>query len=324
MGYNDRVPADEVKQRLAQDVALWQADGIIDAATRRTLQARYDTPGFGLLTAVKYLGIAGAMLAGFGLLGFAAALTSSEAVGSAMLAFVGGFLAWAGLRLGRDPLARYVYSSQLLLALGVFGWAGAVGVGCDALHFQLRASALVVGLGVLPLAFVISYRERNSFLLVLATLGLVHWIGTCTHVFDNGYALEIDQPRVMAPIAAAIFAFGVWHQRFPGRFYLVYQTVALIYLNLSLLSMSCYPNSTAIFGIAVFTLVALAQIVLGARLKSPLVMGFGVTAMALDFFTRYFEQAWGHLGEGLFFVLGGLLMMAFGAAVERSYRLWQR
>jgi uncharacterized membrane protein len=319
------VPSIEVKQRLAQDVALWQADGIIDAATRRTLQERYDTPGFGLLSAVKYLGIAGGMLAAFGLLGFVAAMSSSEAVGSALLAAVAGFLARAGLRLGRDARARYVYSSQIVLALGVFGWAGAVGIGCDALHMQAEGTTLVVGLGVLPLAFVIAYRERNSFVLLLGTLGVLHWIGACTHMYGhNGYELEIDQPRVIAPIAAAIFAFGVWHQRFPGRFGVVYQSVALIYLNLSLLILSDYPRSTSEPWIVVFTAVALAQIILGARLKSALVMGFGVTAVALDLFTRYFEHVWDHMSEGLFFVVGGLLMMAFGAAVERSYRLWKR
>jgi len=52
--------------------------------------------------------------------------------------------------------------------LGVLGWASAVGVGTHAMHFESAAISFIVGLGVVPLAFVISYRERNGFLESLA------------------------------------------------------------------------------------------------------------------------------------------------------------
>jgi uncharacterized membrane protein len=314
-----------VKQRLAEDVALWQADGIIDQATRQTLQARYDTPGFGLITAVKYLGIAGGMMAGFGLLGFVAAIASSEMFGSVMLAGVSGFLAWAGLKLGRDERARYVHTSKIVLMLGVLGWASAVGLATHAMHFEGPSIAFIVGLGVVPLVFVISYRERNGFLLLMGVLGLFSWVGSWHRMLGRStYEFDIEEPRVMAPLALAVFAFGVWHERRPGRFHVVYQAVSLIYFNLSLLILSIYPQKTALPYIIVFTAAALAQIVGGARLKNPLLMGFGVTALCIDLFTRFFERMWKQLDQGLFFLIGGILLMAFGAAVERSYRMWKR
>jgi uncharacterized membrane protein len=104
----------------------------------------------------------------------------------------------------------------------------------------------------------------------------------------------------------------------------IYQSVALIYFNLSLLILSIYPSATTGPYIVVLTLAALGQILLGARLKSPLVMGFGVTVLAIDLFTRYFERMWDKLSQGLFFVVGGVLLVGFGAAVERSYRGWAR
>jgi uncharacterized membrane protein len=316
------VPSSEVKQRLADDVALWQADGIIDEDTRRKLQARYDTPGFGFVTAVKYLGITGGMLAAMGLLGLVAAIAESQATAGIMLAGVSGFLAWAGLRLGRDARARYEHSSKIVLMLGVLGWAGAVGVEADALKMQSSQIAFVVGLGVVPLAMVIAYRERNGFLLTLAVLGIFHWVGSWNRMFGRStYEFEIDEPRIMAPVAVAVFLFGLLRKG-PGRFQLVYQTVALIYFNLSLLILSIYPNSTAVIYMVVLTAAALGQIFLGARLKSALVMGFGVTMLGVDLFTRYFEHMWDHLSGGLFFLVGGILLMAFGAAFERAYRRW--
>jgi hypothetical protein len=311
------VPSTEVKQRLAEDVALWQADGIIDAATRQKLQARYDTPGFGLATAVKYLGITGGMFAAMGFLGFIAAISGSQEVAAFILAGVSGFLAWAGLKMGRDERARYVHSSQVVLALGVLGWAGAVGVGASAMH--IRNIPFVVGWGVLPLTFVIAYRERNGFLLIMALLGVFHWVGSWSRMLDrNTYSFEIDEPRVMAPVALAVFLFGLTQKRFGT----IYQSVALIYLNLSLLILSIYPRATALPWMFVFTFAALGQIVAGARLKSAMVVGFGVTAVAIDLFTRYFESMWDRVGSGLFFVAGGILMMGFGAAVESAWRRW--
>jgi hypothetical protein len=319
------MPSSDVKERLAGEVALWQADGIIDEATRKLLQERYDTPGFGLTTAVKYLGIAGGVFSAFGLLGLVAAASSSEGLGAAMLAGVGGFLAWAGLRLGRDARARYVHSSKMVLALGVFAWAGAVGVGSAALGLDARAMTIVVGLGVLPLAFVIAYRERNSFLLFIALLGFFQWVGSWSRMFGRStYALDIVDPRAMAAVALAVFAVGVAHERVgrPPRFHVLYQAFALTYFNLSLLILSIYPERTAAVYIVVVTLAALGQLVLGARMKSPLVVGFAVATLGVDLFTRYCENIWDKLDLGLFFVVGGLLLMGFGMAAERGLRRW--
>jgi uncharacterized membrane protein len=61
-------------------------------------------------------------------------------------------------------------------------------------------------------------------------------------------------------------------------------------------------------------------VVLGAAEKSAVLVGFGVTALAVNLFTQYFEHGWDRLGRGLFFLLGGALLFAFGAAYERLAR----
>ena len=66
-----------VKERLAQDVALWQADGLVSPEAGSALRARFDVAGLGLAQAARYLGVVGALVAGFGLLGSIGAMSRS-------------------------------------------------------------------------------------------------------------------------------------------------------------------------------------------------------------------------------------------------------
>jgi uncharacterized membrane protein len=321
------VPAREVKERLAADVALWQEDGIIDDATRLLLAARYDAPGFGLTTAVKYLGVAGGVFTVFGIMGLGAAITSSEASAALMLALVGALGLYAGLHLAADPSARYVHSSKVVIAIAWFAAAGALGLFTHALKMSEAATVVLVGAGALPIAFGLAYRGKNTFLLLIGVLGFFQWVGSWNRMLGRStYAFEIADPRAMCLVSLGVFAVGVWHERawearLP-RFSDVYQATALVYFNMSLLILSIWPAETASSYVVVFTLAALGQIVLAARLKSALTMGFGVTAFAVDLFTRYSEHFWGRFGQGLFFLVGGLLLMGFGAAVERALKRW--
>jgi uncharacterized membrane protein len=166
----------------------------------------------------------------------------------------------------------------------------------------------------------LAYRFQNGFLLLLAVVGFFHWVGSWNSMLGrNTYSVEVQDPRVMALVAAAVVALGVVHeQRWQSRgqrFHQVYQTLGLLYLNLSLLILSS-EHTDALGWVVVLTVVALGQMVLGARLKSGLMMGFGVTAMAVNLFTRYFERFWDQLEAGVFFLLGGALLFGVGLGSE--------
>ena len=75
----------EVRERLAHDVSLWQADGHIAPKTAAVLRARYRQPGLGWGTVVRYLAVLGALVAGLGLLGLAAAAVGSELLAGLLL-----------------------------------------------------------------------------------------------------------------------------------------------------------------------------------------------------------------------------------------------
>jgi uncharacterized membrane protein len=179
--------------------------------------------------------------------------------------------------------------------------------------------------------FLLAYRNSNQFLLVLTLLGFFHWVGSWTSMFGRStYALEIQDPRLMSLAALGVVALGIYHERelrrTTGRFFQAYETLGLIYLNLSLLILSIEHtwrgslNSTwalVLFGAAI------AQIVVGARLHNSLITGFGVTAFAINLFTRYYETFWNRMSMGVFFLLGGLGLFLAGFACEVSLRQFQ-
>jgi hypothetical protein len=55
-------------------------------------------------------------------------------------------------------------------------------------------------------------------------------------------------------------------------------------------------------------------------LHSPLFTAFGVTAVAINLYTRYYEHFWHALDAGLFMLLGGAVMFVVGMMCECRLR----
>jgi hypothetical protein len=313
-----------VKERLAQDLALWQADGLVSPEAAGVLRARFDVAGFGLAAAAKYLGVVGALFAGFGLLGLIGAMTGSLLAGALLLlAVAAGLLRW-GLRMSHDRLGRYAQSSKAVLAVGLFALAGAGAAAAAAAEGEAAAIVLATGLVTVPVAFALAYRFGNGFLLVLALLALFHWVGAWHEMVGrNVYALEVQDPRAMSAVATLAAVVGVLHRRgrfpAPRAFGTAWLAVSLVYLNLSLVILTV-DGGHPLGWIVLFAAAGIAQVVAGAIEKSAVLLGFGVTALGVNLFTRYFERFWDGMGKGLFFLLGGAALFAFGAACERLAR----
>lgn len=317
-----------VRERLAQDVGTWLTDGLISEATHGLLRERYAARGFGFAQAIKYLGISGGMLAFFGLLGLVGALAQSEGFAAFLLLAVGAGLTGAGLVLSMDARGRYGTSSKVVLLLGVVTATLGVGVALNSLELRSDQVALAVGALALPVVGYLAYRFRNLFLLILGLLGLFHWVGSWTSMFGrSGYGVEIQDPRLMCLAALAAIALGIFHERRlrprTGRFYLAYQAVGLVYLNLSLLILTIDTGYRAerwgaspLFWMALFAAASLGQLVAGARLHNGLFTGFGVTTLCLNLYTRFFEHYWDGMHAGTFFLVGGGALFVAGAACE--------
>jgi hypothetical protein len=106
--------------------------------------------------------------------------------------------------------------------------------------------------------------------------------------------------------------------------FLAYQAVGLTYLNLSLLILTIDGHDgSALTWICLWALCGVGQIVAGARLHSALFTAFGVVAIAVNMYTRYYETFWDSVDSGLFFLAGGALMFGAGFAAERGMRTRQ-
>lgn len=319
------------KERLRNDISLWFADGIIDKRTLDLLKQRYEAQHFGWIGVIKYIGMTGGLLAFFGLLGLVASMADSKWFTVAALGGIGGGFTYWGLRLARDVQDRYATSSKVLVTLGVFLGASTIALLCGIAGLPDEAILTVTGILSLPTAMVLAYVSRNTYLLILTLLGLFHWIGAWNAMRGrSSYVFAVQDPQVMCLAALAVIGIGIYHERrlYPrtGRFYRAWESLGLLYLNMSLLILSIWSGDeqqTALW-IGVFTISCLAQIGLGAYLQNGLLRGFGITFFALDLFTRYHEWFWNQLSLGTYLLVSGLGLALMGGALEAVARALRR
>jgi hypothetical protein len=321
-----------VRERLAQDVGLWLTDGLVSKEAHDVLAERYGARAFGLANVIKSFGIAGGVLALFGLLGLVGALAQSQGFAALLLLGAGAGLTGFGIRLATNKLGRHALSSKVLVTLGVVMAALGIGVGLDAAGVKDAQGVFCTGiLVVFPMAF-LAYRFKNTFLFVITLLLFFHWVGSWSSMLGRStYEFDVQDPRLMTGAALAALIAGIYHERSlreqTGRFYLAYETLGLIYLNLSLLILTIGWRQTqneARVWIVAWALAGIMQIVAGARLHNPLLTGFGVTALGINLYTRYFELYWSRMDAGVFFVLGGSALFTAGLLCEVLLRKQQK
>lgn len=317
----------DTKNRLQQDIGIWYADGLIDEPTLQILQERYESYRAGWVGVIKYLGITGGLLAFLGIMGLVTAIAGSELFAAAALGGLGCALTWWGLRLAGDLRDRYPTSSKVVMTLGVICWTSAVALLAHAMELRGETAIVMTGLVSLPLGFFLAYRNRNGYLLIVTLLGLFHWIGSWNEMWGRStYVFSVQDPKVMSLAALGAIGVGLYHERAlhprTGRFYLAWETVGLVYLNMSLLILSIwgYHDEESLGWILVFTAATIAQIVLGAAWQNGLLRGFGITFFVINVFTRYHETFWDQLDLGRYLLAGGALLLVIGAVTEFAVR----
>ncbi len=313
------------KQQLQQDIALWYADGLISQETYSLLEQRYAEHSFGLAGVVKYLGITGGFFALSGLLGIIVGLSESKTLMVLMLMASSVLLTGWGLRLADDVAKRYTSSSKFIVSIGLVLWASWLAVLFGAvMELDEGVVVLLTGLFTLPCSFILAYQRHNTYLLILSLLALFHWVGSwSTMMGRSSYVFSVQDPYVMCVFSLIVFAIG-WHHQvklYPstGRFYQAWQSLGLLYLNMSLLILSIWHHENGgntLLWTIIFSGVTIAQIVVGARTHSALLRGFGISFFAINLFTRYHEFFWDSLSLGTFLTFGGFLLVAIGAGFE--------
>ena len=318
----------QTRHRLAETILDWAHRGLLDAATAGRLAADFHSDGApgGRHPLVRWLAVLALLLllsSGFGVIGLLLAQTPPGLIalllGGVALGCVvkGGQLATAAER-------RRPWSGAVLLTVGLGLSHGAllllyIAAGGD---YGNRVATWLL-LPVALLAFAAAYHYRLRWPLVLGLLYLFHGAGSGhAYVGHGGYVADIIDERMMALLATVCAGFGLFHEQHLERgplrrhfgFGHCYVIFGLLYLNLSTWFLSLYPGGLG--WVLLFTAVGIGQLVAGAALKDARFTGFGIVFLAIDLYTRLFEQFWDRLAAGSFLLVAGLLGLALGIAFE--------
>jgi hypothetical protein len=227
-----------------------------------------------------------------------------------------------------DPLDRYAASGtalvtvSLVLAMGCMTLASGASTGLK----NPPISPILFATAALSIGTAYWYRLRWPFLLGL--LCLFHAVGSGHFYGGRGsYFFSIQDPRVMAPVAAFVMILGVMHERLEehrlapwsgfGRLCVIF---GLLYFNCSLwipsIKHSWSGADQSLPWVIAFTATTIGEIVLGARLADSKFTGFGVVFLSINLYTRLFENFWDKLSMGLFFLAAGLVGLTLGVLFE--------
>lgn len=315
------------QQLLLQEIADWRHRGLIDAPLQHRLGALYERPENRLSIVLQWLGIGAVILIGMAVLGGVSLLSESLLVGAVLFFAAGAGLWLIGTRLARDPAQRLPVTGVAIITIGLILMGASLLLGTSEGEAGVPGSLPLALLVSAALSIATAYGYRLRWPLLLGLLCLFHGLGSWERYGGHGsYFFDIQDPRSMAPIAALTAVLGLWHQhaeqqalrRFSGfgRLYVIF---GLLYLNCSLWFLSLDdPYRQTLTWTLLFTLGAIAQLVIGARFQHPSFTGFAVVFLGIDLYTRFYEYAWDHLSAAAFFAVTGLLGLVLGWLFERT------
>lgn len=311
---------------LTREATDWHQQGLIDRPMLELLLERYARRGEFLAALLKWLGLFAIFQLGLAVLAFIALMSESAGVAAVLLGGVSAGLWYFGVRMATDPRRLHPFTGAVLVTAGLAAAFGTfvllhIALGGESEGRTIPTIMLLTGvLGALT-----AYRYHLRWPLLLALLLFFHGLGAWHAYGGHGaYFADIQDPKLMAVIALATIALGVWHERRLeigplwrcigfGGLYLIF---GLLYLNLSLWFLTL-PRGPLDWVLA-FTAAGIAQIVAGARLHDARFTGFGIVFLAIDLYTRFFEHFWDRLSAGTFFLFGGALAMILGYTFERQ------
>lgn len=318
------------KGKMSQEISDWENTGLINHELAELLHARYDPQPFTGTLFLKWLGLFAIFMLALSFLGFIGTIMASfsPTFSTLCLLAVAGYVLYFGAGLAADKQQKHPFTGQSLLTAGLVGLYSSMaalylindGDRYSDAHSWFLLFTAVAG-------FLVAYFYHLRWPLLVALLMLFHGIGSMSGYWGSGsYFLGIHDPRAMAVIAGFTAAFGVYHEHQPetgklkrcigfGHMYIIF---GLLYLNLSLWINSIEEKDLVC--IVVFTVVAIAQIVIGARLKDARFTGFGIVFLGIDLYTRMYEYFWDDLSRAMFFTVAGGIALALAYVFEKQLK----
>jgi hypothetical protein len=316
------------QETIVQAVADWRHRGLIDGECQERLTKRYDSPDSLGRILLQWLGLCAIFLIGLGILSLIGMMSGSLGLGAVLLGVAAGTSWYFGTRMCTDPLRRYSVSGAVVVTVSLILAMSAMSVLAVLATDSGEPPIALILFATATISLVTAYIYRLRWPLLFGLLCFFHAVGSSHFYGGSGsYFFDIQDPRLMALIAAMAALFGVWHQAQEentltqwsgfGRLFVIF---GLLYFNCSLWFLSLRDgwgdDGSLLPWVVAFTLAAILEIIIGARLADTKFTGFGVVFLSIDLYTRFYENFWDALSSGLFFLIAGVIALGLGFTFE--------
>lgn len=351
------LPMIEISKRrydaVTEMIDVWEREGVVDAETARRLRGSvapipFDFP-FDWLRATRWLlilalccftvGIAALLQTEWIVALIRRIFGSAPAVKSVFFAALAAVFYAAAYR-RRLHRPERVFTNEALLMLGVLStassiaWLGAA-LGSESRHFSLL---LALAAGVYA---VIAVAMNSALVWIFALFSLGSWLGAETGYVSGwgAYWLGMNYPARFVLYGGALVAAQYFMARSPrfAGFQRPTLSTGLLFLFVSLWMMSIFGNDGLVNGewraagraelflwCALFAAAAGVSLWLGIRRDDMMLRGYGAVFLAINVYTRFFENFWNAMNKGLFFLILGASLWLLGSKAERIWNAARR
>ncbi|HIT03885.1 MAG TPA: DUF2157 domain-containing protein [Candidatus Caccocola faecipullorum] len=334
-------------------IDVWEREGVVDAETASRLRGSvspipFDFP-FDWLRATRWLlilalccfavGIAALLQTEWIVALIRRIFGSAPAVKSVFFAALAAvFYAAAYRRRLRRP--ERVFTNEALLMLGVLStassiaWLG-VALGSGSRHFSLLLALAAAVYAVIAVAM------NSALVWIFSLFSLGSWLGAETGYISGwgAYWLGMNYPARFVLYGGALAAASHFMERVPrfSGFQRPTLSVGLLFLFVSLWMMSIFGNNGLVDGswrqtgrtelflwCAAFAAAAGVSLWLGIKRDDMMLRGYGAVFLAINVYTRFFENFWNAMNKGLFFLILGASLWFLGSKAERIWNAARR
>jgi len=316
-----------VADKIAEQVAEWGHQGLIDSDLQAVLNERYEADVTVGRVLLRWLGFLAVFLLASSVLGFIGMALGEAAayLASPLLAGLAYVLWTQGTSMAVDPKQTYATSGAVLVTFSLMVGFGALVTTYFVFGGRESGNAIVVMMAITGAAsFYTAYRYGLRWPLLIGILLAFHALGHAHFYGGRGnYFMGIADERVTFVVAVAAIVFGMWHEKTVEKnldtatvgFGRIYINIGLLYANMSLWFLTI-PRDELV-AVMVFTAAGIAQLILGGRFHDGRFTCYGIVFLSINLYTRMFENFWDEVSKGTFLLASGSIAMIAGYLLEK-------
>ena len=322
---------------ILKEIKEWYNQDLIEENLYLQLSSMYQKNEWDFTTIIKWTLVLGAVMISIGLISFITLLVQSIYLAILILSAFCLASYYYGFKLKERDFKYYfpktgnalIAISSLLLGADIFA------INKFIFNEGIHWTTLIFVISIIYLF--IAYFKENTLVLVFSLLGFAAWFGAVTGYISGwgAYYLGLNYPMRFTLISPIIILIAYFHKKLdlsvPESFIRTYYSFGLLFVNLSLWILSIFgyqgglgnwgfsSNNIELLFFSIVWLTADAVIFLiGAKFKDKMFVGYAVTFIILNLYTRYFEFFWDKMYKSLFFIILGGISIIIGLYFEKK------